>query len=108
MAAVAGAQVEGPAGKTQSSNDQETPLFAGEVDLVVEPFADMVRLVEFHDLLNNVEGLTVVSTAGSWDRGTTITVTLARPLRLNDLSEQMPGINVRQILTKAMACGARL
>ena len=76
----------------QEAGAEGSKVYMGEVELEIVPFADMARIVEFHGLLNGIEGVTVQSTAGSWDRGTTITVMLDRPLSLGDTLSQMPNV----------------
>ena len=75
---------------TRQEISEAAAVYAGEVELVIEPFADMARIVELHGLLQNVDGVRVISTAGSWNRGTTITISLDRPLSLNEIRAQMP------------------
>ena len=83
---------DGHTGQDPSAATDAPRIYEGEVDLVIKPLADMARIVELHSLLPNVEGISVISTAGSWDRGTTITVSLESPATLDKLAAQIPNI----------------
>ena len=66
-----------------------------EVELILKPLADMSRIVKFYGQLQNLDGLRVKSTSGSWDRGTTINLVLDRPLPLYQLFSQLQNVEAR-------------
>ena len=78
--------------ETQPPVTSEPTLYMSVVELEIVPFADMAGIVEFHALLGGVDGVRIESTAGSWDRGTTITVALERPMLLRELLSQLPNV----------------
>ena len=80
----------------QAPVEPEGPVvYDGEVDLQLAPMADMDQVVELHSFLQNIENLRIIRTAGSWDRGTTISVALDHPIALGDLLSTMPNVDAR-------------
>ncbi len=67
---------------------------SGEVEVVVAPFPDVERLAALYTHLQTVNGLRVLHSTGSWDKGTVVTVVLDRPLAVGDLVPSNLGARV--------------
>jgi len=66
-------------------------LYAGEVELAVAIPVDLKVMSKLYNHLQTMPELKILHTRGSWDRGTTITVVLDKPLPLIDIISKIPG-----------------
>ncbi len=69
-------------------------VYTGEVELVVAPPVELKLLSQLYNYLQTVPELKVLYTRGSWDRGTTITVVLEKPVTLIKTIAEIPGMVV--------------
>ena len=65
-------------------------LYSGEVDLVLAPPVDVNRVSTRYAQLQNIPGLQVLRTAGSWEEGTIVTIVLDEPSPVISLLEAIP------------------
>lgn len=72
-------------------------IYSGEVDLVLASPVNAARVTALYNHLNSIPDLKIVRTAGSWDRGTVVTVTLDKPLALIDLLSNIPALEVTPV-----------
>ena len=71
------------------------PLYTGEVELAVAKPVDLKMVSKLYNYLQVTPEIKLVHTSGSWDRGTTITVTLDKPIPLiSVLSSKIPEAKV--------------
>ena len=72
------------------------PLYTGEVELAVAKPVDLKMVSKLYNYLQVTPEIKLVHTSGSWDRGTTITVTLDKPIPLiSVLSSKIPEAKVK-------------
>jgi hypothetical protein len=67
-------------------------LYTGEVELLVPPPVDLSKVSDLYRHLQNMRGLRVLGTSGSWDEGTTVSVALDNPTPLVQLLEEIPAV----------------
>ncbi|MFC1953049.1 hypothetical protein ACFLWR_02840 [Chloroflexota bacterium] len=67
-------------------------LYTGEVALGITVPVNPVAVSKLYNYLQTVPDLKVLYTRGSWDRGTTITVSLDKPLPIIRLISNIPGV----------------
>ncbi len=68
--------------------------YAGEVELVIASPVELKLVSKLYNYLQTVPELKILYTRGSWDRGTTITVVLEKPLSLLGILSEMPDVKV--------------
>ncbi len=73
--------------------DIERP-FSGELELDIAVPVDLNVLSKLYDYLQSVRELRVVHTRGSWDRGTTITVVIEKPIPLISMILKIPDVTI--------------
>ncbi|MFH0777164.1 MAG: hypothetical protein V2A71_00900 [Candidatus Eisenbacteria bacterium] len=76
-----------PAASVDSS-----PLFEGEIEIIVAPPVDMAKLVRLRRNLQNVVHLKVLRTDGCWTGANVFTAFIDRPLPLISLLTAMPDV----------------
>lgn len=69
-------------------------LYTGEVELVLAPRLDLVVVSEIHKCLEGTSELEIVRSAGSWERGTTITVLTGKAMPLVGILSQISMVEV--------------
>ncbi|MFC1933413.1 hypothetical protein ACFLXU_07355, partial [Chloroflexota bacterium] len=70
-------------------------IFTGEIiELCVAKSVNSVALSTLYKLLQSTAGMKILSTGGSWDEGTNITVSLDKPLPLISMITKIPGITI--------------
>lgn len=70
-------------------------LYTGEVDITVDRPVDPSMVAKLYNYLQTTPEIKFVRTSGSWDRGTTIVVSLDKPIALVDvLSSKVPEAEV--------------
>ncbi|MFC2056279.1 hypothetical protein ACFLTO_01770 [Chloroflexota bacterium] len=69
-------------------------LYNGEVELTITVPINPVAMSRLYNHLQTTPEIKILYTSGSWDRGTTIAVTLDKPLPLIDVISKIPGIDV--------------
>jgi vacuolar-type H+-ATPase subunit E/Vma4 len=69
--------------------------YIGEVELILVPPVDLTKVSELYERLKAIPEVKIVRTVGSWDRGTTVTVALDKPLPLINILAEMPGFEAR-------------
>ena len=70
-------------------------LYTGEVELTIAKPVDPSMVSKLYNYLQTTPEIKFARTSGSWDRGTTITVVLDKPIPLiSVLSSKIPGIEV--------------
>ncbi len=71
------------------------PLYTGQVELTVAKPVDLKMVSKLYNYLQVTPEIKLARTSGSWDRGTTITVTLDKPIPLiSVLSSKIPEAEV--------------
>jgi len=80
-------------GETDSASLKQNSqtLYAGEVELAVAIPVDLKMMSKLYNHLQTIPELRILHTRGSWDRGTTITVVLDKPIPLINLISKIPG-----------------
>jgi vacuolar-type H+-ATPase subunit H len=69
-------------------------LYGGEVELIIAAPIELKAVSRFYNYLQAIPELRVLYTRGSWDRGTTITVVLDKPMPLINIISKTPGVEV--------------
>jgi len=69
-------------------------LYAGQVDLVIPSPVELKLVSRFYNYLHTIPELRILYTRGSWDRDTTITVVLDKPIPLISVILKTPGVEV--------------
>ena len=81
--------------KPDSLKQDSHPLYTGEVELTVAKPVDLKMVSKLYNYLQVTPEIKLARTSGSWDRGTTITVTLDKPIPLiSVLSSKIPEAKV--------------
>ncbi|MFC1860393.1 hypothetical protein ACFLYC_02335 [Chloroflexota bacterium] len=87
-------------------------VYAGEIDLEIAVPVELKMVSQFYNSLQRIADLKILRTAGSFDRGTTITVVADKPIPLISKLSEIPGIKVVAEIpeenTSAMKKAARL
>ena len=73
--------------------DSQT-LYAGEVELAIAIPVELKMVSRLYNHLQTIPELKILQTRGSWERGTTITVVLDKPIPLISLISKIPGVEV--------------
>ena len=68
--------------------------YEGEIELVLTPPIDLAVMSEIHSQLQTIPEVKILRTVGSWDKGTTITLLLEKPLPLVDMLTKIPAVEV--------------
>jgi len=77
--------------KPDSLKQDSHPLYTGQVELTVAKPVDLKMVSKLYNYLQVTPEIKLARTSGSWDRGTTITVTLDKPIPLiSVLSSKIP------------------
>jgi hypothetical protein len=69
-------------------------LYDGEVELTITTPIDPAAVSKLYNQLQMTPEIKILYTRGSWDQGTTITVSLDRPLPLIGIISRTPGVEV--------------
>ena len=81
--------------KPDSLKQDSHSLYTGEVELAVAKPVDLKMVSKLYNYLQVTPEIKLAHTSGSWDRGTTITVTLDKPIPLiSVLSSKIPEAKV--------------
>ncbi len=81
--------------KPDSLKQNSHSLYTGEVELAVAKPVDLKMVSKLYNYLQVTPEIKLAHTSGSWDRGTTITVTLDKPIPLiSVLSSKIPEAKV--------------
>jgi len=81
--------------KADSLKQDSHSLYTGEVELAVAKPVDLKMVSKLYNYLQVTPEIKLAHTSGSWDRGTTITVTLDKPIPLiSVLSSKIPEAKV--------------
>ena len=81
--------------KPDSLKQESHSLYTGEVELAVAKPVDLKMVAKLYNYLQVTPEIKLAHTSGSWDRGTTITVTLDKPIPLiSVLSSKIPEAKV--------------
>jgi len=81
--------------KPDSLKQDSHPLYTGEVELAVAKPVDLKMVSKLYNYLQVTPEIKLARTSGSWDKGTTITVTLDKPIPLiSVLSSKIPEAKV--------------
>ena len=80
-------------------------LYDGEVELAVSVPVDPVGVSKLYNHLQMTPEIKILYTRGSWDRGTTITLTLDRPLPLIDIISKIPDIEITPVIPQNNSSG---
>lgn len=87
-------QEESPSRETKSTplkEDSQT-LYTGEVDIDIATPIDLKMVSKLYSHLQTIPEIKILHTRGSWDRGTTITVVLEKPIPLISTISKIDGI----------------
>ncbi len=81
--------------ETASPRKAGPSLYTGEVEITVDRPVDPSMVAKLYNYLQTTPEIKFVRTSGSWDRGTTIVVSLDKPISLVDvLSSRVPEAEV--------------
>jgi len=69
-------------------------LYSGEVELYIPIPVELRMVSRLYNYLQTISELKILHTRGSWDRGTTITVVLDKPMPLISLISKVPEVEV--------------
>jgi hypothetical protein len=69
-------------------------LYTGEVELDIPVPVELKLVSKLYNYLQTIPELKILHTRGSWDRGTTITVVLDKPMPLISLISKIPDVEV--------------
>jgi len=78
-------------GSVQLKQDSQT-LYGGEVELAIAMPVELKLVSKFYNHLQTISEIKIRHTKGSWDRGTTITVVLDKPIPLISVISKIPGV----------------
>ncbi len=78
-------------GSVQLKQDSQT-LYGGEVELAIAMPVELKLVSKFYNHLQTIPEIKIRHTKGSWDRGTTITVVLDKPIPLISVISKIPGV----------------
>ena len=83
-------------------------LYAGQVELVIPAPVELKLVSKFYTYLHTISELRILYTRGSWDRDTTITVVLDKPLPLIGLILKTPDVKITpELLGKDVLAGEK-
>ncbi len=69
-------------------------LYTGEVELIIGTPVELKAVSRLYDHLQKIPELRILYTRGSWDRGTTISVVLEKPMPLINILSETPDVEV--------------
>ena len=69
-------------------------LYTGEIELDIPVPVELKMVSKLYNYLQTIPELKILRTRGSWDRGTTITVVLDKPMPLISLISKIPDVEV--------------
>ena len=88
-------QEERPVGETTGpappKQDSQTH-YTGEVELAISAPVDLKMVSKLYNYLQTIPDIKILHTSGTWDRGTTITVVLDKPIPLISIISKIGGI----------------
>jgi len=88
-------QEEIPVGETAGpippKQDSKT-LYTGEVELAISVPVDLKMVSKLYSYLQTIPDIKILHTSGTWDRGTTITVVLDKPMPLISVISKIGGV----------------
>ena len=73
--------------------DRQT-LYAGEVELAIAIPVELKMVSKLYNYLQTIPDIKILRTTGSWDRGTTVTVVVDKPIPLISKISEAPGVEV--------------
>ncbi len=79
---------------TQLKPADSQTLYAGEVELAVAMPVELKMVSKLYNYLQTIPDIKILRTTGSWDRGTTITVVVDKPIPLISIISKTPGVEV--------------
>ncbi len=79
------------AGSASLKQDSQ-PLYTGEVELAISVPVDLKMVSKLYNYLQTIPEIKIIHTTGTWDRGTTITVGLDKPMPLISIISKIGGI----------------
>ena len=86
-------------GSVQLKQDSQT-LYGGEVELAIAMPVELKLVSKFYNHLQTIPEIKIRHTKGSWDRGTTITVVLDKPVPLISVISKIPGVKATPELSQ--------
>ena len=86
-------------GSVQLKQDSQT-LYGGEVELAIAMPVELKLVSKFYNHLQTISEVKIRHTKGSWDRGTTITVVLDKPIPLISVISKMGGVKATPELSE--------
>lgn len=72
------------------TQEERSAIYSGEVELVVAPPVNAAVIAQLYNKLLAKPEVKIIRAVGSWDKGTTITVLMERPLALINLLAEIP------------------
>ncbi len=69
-------------------------IFKGEIELAISVPVNPVAVSKLYNQLQSTPDMKILYTRGSWDRGTTITVSLEKPLPLIGIISDISGVEI--------------
>ncbi len=79
------------AGMASLKRDSQT-IYTGEVELAISVPVDLKMVSKLYNYLQTIPEIKIIHTTGTWDRGTTITVGLDKPMPLISIISKIGGI----------------
>jgi len=79
---------------TQLKPGDSQPLYTGEVELAIAIPVELKMVSKLYNYLQTIPDMKILRTAGSWDRGTTITVVADKPIPLISEILKIPDVEV--------------
>jgi len=79
---------------TQLKPGDSQTLYTGEVELAIAIPVELKMLSKLYNYLQTIPDMKILRTAGSWDRGTTITVVADKPIPLISIISEIPDVEV--------------
>jgi hypothetical protein len=75
-------------------NQDEGILYSGDIEMSVEVPVNLVAVSKLYNYLQSTPDLKVLYTKGSWDKATTIMISIDKPMPIIDMISKIPGIKV--------------
>ncbi len=69
-------------------------LYSGDIEMSVEVPVNLVAVSKLYNYLQSTPDLKVLYTKGSWDKATTIMISIDKPMPIIDMISKIPGIKV--------------
>ncbi|MFQ5860464.1 MAG: hypothetical protein ACE5IG_02820 [Dehalococcoidia bacterium] len=73
-------------------------LYVGDVALIVTPPVDATMVSHLYNQLQSIPEVKIVQSVGSWERGTTIVISLDKPMPLIKVLSEVPGVRASRRL----------